>query len=45
MSLKLGRSFRVLSIYQRDHWRRRFRVGQSFYDGEALQIHADVHDG
>ena len=43
--MKLGHSFRVLSVHQRDNWRRRFRVGQGFYDGEALHIRAEVHDG
>lgn len=45
MPMKLGHSFRVLAVHQRDHWRRGFRVGQGFYDGEALRIGAEVHDG
>ena len=43
--VKLAHSFCVVTIDQRDDRRRRSGVGQSFDDGEALQIRAEVHDG
>ncbi len=44
MSLKLGHGFGVLSAYERDHWRRRFCVGQSFDNGEALHVRPQIND-
>jgi len=45
MSMKFGHGFCVRFVHQRDNWRSGFRVGQGFYDGEALRIAAEVHDG
>ena len=44
MSLKLGHGFGVLSVYERDHWRRRVCVGQSFDNGEALHVRPQIND-
>ena len=42
--MKLGHSFRVLAVHQRDDWRRGFRVGQGLDDSEALHVRPEVDD-
>ena len=44
MSLKLGHGFAVLSVYERDHWRRRFCVGKGLDNGETLYVRSQVND-
>jgi hypothetical protein len=41
--LKLTHSFCVVTINERDDWRRRLGVRQGFNDGQALQIRSEVH--
>lgn len=42
--MQLGHGFGVLSVYERDHWRRGFCVGQGFDDSEALNVRPEVND-
>ena len=44
VSVKLGHSFRVVTIDQGDDRRRRSAVSQSFHDAEAVRTRAEVHD-